>query len=241
MAEGDRRPLGRPGSTSHGRAPVVLVVAMLGLVAAAAGCAPVGPTATPGATGSATLPSPAASAASGAPVTPAPSVASPTVAPSGTGGSTPSAEPCPIVTQRGLLASDRLIDVVVDTSGTADFVTFEFGDPSLPAPPQGSSHGELEAAVPPYTQGASGLPIEVDGDRVAIVRFTGMSIVADTGTPTYEGALDLRPDLPALRTVVNYDMFEGVVAWYIGFDGDGCVTLRSDPRSVTVVIDHPAG
>ena len=32
----------------------------------------------------------------------------------------------------------------------------------------------------------------------------------------------------ALRAVVNFDAFEGVTGWYIGYDGPGCVTLASD-------------
>jgi hypothetical protein len=110
---------------------------------------------------------------------------------------------------------------------------------SVPEPPQGVSEGTLETAVPPYTQGASGLPVDVTGEHVAQIRFSGMSIVNDVGEPTYDGTMDLRPNLTALRTVVNYDMFEGIVGWYIGYDGNGCVTLTSDATSVTVVIDHP--
>ena len=36
-------------------------------------------------------------------------------------------------------------------------------------------------------------------------------------------------------------MSEGVVGWYIGYDGNGCVTLTNDGSDVIVAIDHPAG
>ena len=133
-----------------------------------------------------------------------------------------------------------MVDVVISSSESADLVTFVFGDSSLPAPPQGSSKGSLEPAEPPYAEGASGLPIKVDGGHVATVRFTGMSLSNDVGQPTYDGTKDFRLDLPAIKTVVNHDMFEGVVGWYIGYDGPGCVSLSSDARSVTVTIQHPS-
>jgi hypothetical protein len=183
---------------------------------------------------------PATATASAAPATAEPSIApasaSPSVAPA---TASPAAEACQIVPQTGRLPSDRMTDVVISSSGTADLVTFVFGNLSLPEPPQGVSEGSLDVAVPPFTQSASGLPIEMTGEHVAQIRFSGMSIVNDVGEPTYDGTMDFRPDLTALKTVVNFDMFEGVVGWYIGYDGNGCVTLTSDATSVTVAIDHP--
>jgi hypothetical protein len=117
-------------------------------------------------------------------------------------------------------------------------VTFVFGNPSSPTPPQGPSEGLLETAEPPYVEGASGLPIEMDGERVAFLRFTGMSLVNDVGELTYDGPTAFRPDLPALKHLVNSEQFEGHVSWYIGYDGPGCVTLASDATSVTLTITH---
>lgn len=165
----------------------------------------------------------------------------PASATAGPGASAPAPTACPIEPQTGRLPSDRLVDVVISSSGSADLVTFVFGDSSLPTPPQGTSKGSLDVAVPPYAEGGSGLPIKVDGERVVSVRFTGMSLSNDLGQPAYEGRTDFRPDLAALRTVVNFDRFEGAMGWLIGFDGGGCVTLSSDRRSVSVSIAHPAG
>ena len=166
----------------------------------------------------------------------APATASPSVAPA---TASLAAEVCQIAPQTGRLPSDRMTDVVISTSGTADLVTFVFGNLSVPEPPQGVSEGSLEMAVPPYTQSASGLPIDVSGEHVAQIRFSGMSIVNDVGEPTYDGTMDFRPAMTTLKSVVNFDMFEGVVGWYIGYDGNGCVTLTSDATSVTVAVDHP--
>lgn len=150
------------------------------------------------------------------------------------------ATPCATAFPTGRLPSDRLVDVLVGSAGSQDVVTFVFGALSLPDPPQGPSEGELTVATPPFTHASSGLPIDVDGERVLQVRFTGMSLSNDVGQPTYEGNLDFRPALPALRTLVNADLSEGQVSWLIGYDGQGCVTVSSDARSVTIAIGHPA-
>lgn len=155
--------------------------------------------------------------------------------------STDPAQVCPIVDASGPLPSDRLVDVIVATAGTADLITFVFGDPSLGDPPQGAPQGDLTVATPPYTQAGSGEPVVVRGGRVAELRFAGMSIVNDVGQPTYDGPRELYLELPALQSVVNFDMFEGVIGWYIGFDGPGCITLSSDDRRLTVVVNHPPG
>ena len=61
-----------------------------------------------------------------------------------------------------------------------------------------------------------------------------MSIQNDVGQPVYDGPAEYRPGLPALRHLVLFDMSEGVVGWYIGYDGTGCVTLARVGDSVTV-------
>lgn len=216
--------------------PLTGVVVLVAVLAAGCGSTTTTPSAPASAAPTASIEAPSA-ASTTATVSPTPSTAtpSPTVAPSASAV----AEDCPIAPQTGRLPSDRLVDVKVFTSGSADLVTFEFGNQSVGDPPQGPSDGSLETAIPPFTEAASGLPVDVTGEHVAQIRFSGMSLMNDVGEPTYDGASDFRPDLPALKTVVNYDMSEGVVGWYIGYDGDGCVTLTSDETTVVVAIDHP--
>ncbi len=223
---------------------LTVVVVLVALVATACGSST--PTASPSASTAPTpvtsptiAPSPTAAAtASVAPsLTAAPSAA-PTATPVATPSPSPVAEACPVAPQTARLPSDRLTDVAVSTSGSADMVTFTFGNMSVPEPPQGVSDGSLEAAEPPYTHAASGLPIEVLGEHVALVRFSGMSLSNDVGELTYDGPLEFRPDLAAIKTVVDYDMSEGVIGWYIGYDGKGCVTLTSDATHVVVTIDR---
>jgi hypothetical protein len=144
---------------------------------------------------------------------------------------------CAIEPESGPIASDRLVDVTIEGTDDADIVTFVFGNPS-PERPQGPAAGRLQAAVPPYTEAASGLPVELHGEHVAEVMFTGMSIMNDIGEPTYDGRLDFRPGLSALKDVVNFDMFEGHVGWYLAYDGPGCVRLGTDGRNITVTFEH---
>jgi hypothetical protein len=130
-----------------------------------------------------------------------------------------------------------MVDVVITEGPTTDDVRFVFGNPSLERP-QGPAEGRLEAAEPPYTAAASGLPIELRGEHVIQVIFTGMSIINDIGELTYDGQLEFRTDLPALRDVINFDMFEGHVSWYIAYDGPGCARLATDGRDIIVSIEH---
>jgi hypothetical protein len=218
--------------------PVTALLAALAL--AVAGCASATPSsAVPSA---ATAPSPTAVASAA----PSPTLAAspqptPTTAPSTTTTPSPTeaAAACPVEPQDGQLASDRLTDVVIGQGDGVDIVRFVFGEPSIDNP-AGIPVGALELAQPPFTEAASGLPIEMRGERVVMVRFDHMSLQNDAGQPTYDGRLEFRPDLPALTDVVNFDMSEGVVGWLIGWDGPGCVTLSRQGRDVVVAIAHPA-
>lgn len=172
------------------------------------------------------------------PTTPTPSpiaVVTPSPSP------TPVPTVCPLQPDSGRLPSDRLTDVRIDTADGADIITFVLGEPSSAAPPQGASEGSIGVAEPPFVGGASGLPLDVQGDRVLELRFTGMTLADDDGSPTYDGPDEFRPERTAVRSVVLREAFEGIVSWYIGYDGPGCVTLTSAVGSVSVVIPHGAG
>ena len=175
-------------------------------------------------------------------------LASPSAAPRT--GSTPSAPPspsastapsgataCAVTPQTAALPSDRFTDLTVSSGTSSDRLTFVFGNGSLPGPAS-PPEGTLTVAPPPYTQAGSGAPIQMTGDHVIGVRFTGMSLQNDAGEETYTGPADVRPDLPALRDAVLSDASEGVVGWYVGYDGTGCVTLARVGDAITVTIDH---
>jgi hypothetical protein len=178
----------------------------------------------------ATTPSPVASVASLRPTAaPSPSASSAAASPSSTAACTTSAETT--------LPSDRLTNVTVTPGATSDRLDFVFGDSSLPgpvSPPMGS----LEIARPPYTQAGSGAPIEMTGDSVVQLRFTGMSLQNDAGEVMFTGPTELTPNLPALRKAVQFDASEGTIGWYVGYDKASCVVLGRDGNTITLTIDH---
>ena len=201
-----------------------------------------------------TSPSPSAVASASPGPSAEPSVsASPSVEPSSSASASPSASAsseasasaspsgstvaCAVKPQTGLLSSDRVVSVKVSTSATTDFVTFVFdtGSPSPAGPPR----GDLTVARPPFTEGGSGQPIDLHGANALQVRFSGMSLSNDAGEPTFTGDPNITTDYPALKQVVMYDESEGIAAWYIGYDGTGCVTLIKDGLDIVVTIAHP--
>jgi hypothetical protein len=216
-----------------GRLRVVAVAALLGSVVACASN-PV-PSASPA--GPSVAPSDVA-AASGSPVA-SPSTgasASPSMAASAVPTPTP-ATACAIATQRVRPPSDRLIDIIVRSNASADLVRFVFGEASLEGS-GGQPTAVLLRAKRPYTRAGSGKPIAVLGQRVAQLRFDHMSNMNDIGEPTYQGPAEVRPKLQALRHLALFDDSEGVVGWYIGFDGRGCATLSVRGSEVILTIDH---
>ena len=207
------------------------------LVAAAlavAACTQVAPPPTASPSGSPSA-SPSASTAA---VSTSPGITEvPTVIPSASPSATPVPTPCPVVEQQGNLPSDRLLDMKVATSDTADTLTFIFGRSSI-GNPAGQPVGDLTVATKPYTDGASGKPIKMDGDRVIQVRFMHMSLQNDAGQETYQGPASVKPALPALRQATLYDAFEGQMGYYVGFDGPGCVTLERVGQNAVLTFAH---
>jgi hypothetical protein len=213
---------------THATRRSFLVATIAAAALAVAGCGSAAPIASPSASAN---PSPVASAAPSA----APSVAVATPTPVATPA--PSTA-CVVTPQTGGLPSDRFIDIKVSPGAGADALTFVFGDPSLPGPPVQPT-GSLEIATPPYTLAGSGQPIQINGEHVLQIRFDGMSLSNDVGQETYVGPRGIEEPFPALRHAVIYDMSEGVVGWYVGYDGDGCVALTTTNNEVTLTIQHP--
>ncbi|MGZ8515680.1 MAG: hypothetical protein ACXW4H_07960 [Candidatus Limnocylindrales bacterium] len=148
-----------------------------------------------------------------------------------------SAVACPVTLQTGLLPSDRLVDLAISSTPTHDLLTFVFAA-SSPGP-GGPARGTLEAASPPFSFAGSGQEFPLLGQHAVQLRFSGMTIASESGEATYHGPTDAKPDLPALREAIQYDASEGIVGWYVGFDGPGCVTLVREGNDVTVMIAHP--
>jgi len=211
------------------RSLFVASVAVLALVVAACGSSPA--TSTPSAAASS---SPAASIGPSAP----PSVAATTPAPAATPVGSVA---CAVTPQTGQLPSDRLTGMQVLGVPGADIVRFQFSPGSLT--PAGPPVGSLDVATPPFTEGASGLPIELDGEQALQVVFRGMSLQNDVGQETYTGEREIRATDPSrsLRHVIVFDESEGQMGWYIGYDGPSCVTLTREGDDVLVAITFGPG
>jgi hypothetical protein len=169
------------------------------------------------------------------------SSAEPTTVPSSSPLASPAASSssgaCAVVPSTGQLPSDRLVDLKVAGGPEGDQLIFVFGNPSLPGP-AGPPQGSLAVAQPPFTQASSGAAIDLLGGHAVQIKFSGMSIANDAGEEVFQGAPEIKPNLPALRHAVLYDASEGIVGWYVGYDGPGCVTLTREGNNVIVTIAH---
>jgi hypothetical protein len=220
------------------RRPTNLAALALGAGLVLAGCTGSSSSASPStAVGSAPSPAPivtpATSAAPSAAPNPAGSVG-PSTSPA---ASTPASTTACVMPPTAVLPSDRFTQVQLIPGGTADGLRFIFGNSSLPGPPS-PPMGSVSGAVPPYTQAGSGEAIEVNGQHVLQLKFEGMSIQNDVGQPVYDGPTKLSPGLPAIKDAALYDASEGVVGWYIGYDGAGCPTLARDGQGLVLTIPH---
>jgi hypothetical protein len=209
---------------------IVLTAMLIGACSAAA------PSTSP--SGSPSAP-PATTASPSASTSPSPT---PTASPTATPTAAPTASPtaaaaCKIKPVTGPLPSDRLVNVTASTTADADVLTFHFGNMSVPGP-GGPPRRELSKAKKPYTFGPSGKPIKMQGEHVAQVVFRGLSLQSDTGDLVYTGPAKLTPDFPALKHAVEYDESEGVIGWYVGYDGTGCATLSRHGDDVMLTIAH---
>jgi hypothetical protein len=231
------------GRSLHGSVFIVVTAAVLLL----SGCAGVEPSLPPGRSAEAAS-SPSAAAAASAVALPSAtptetSRRSPSPASSAKATTRPSASAsaaagrCAVDPQRVALPSDRFTSVKITSLPDTDVITFGFGNDSLPGPPA-PPIGSVAAAKPPYTNASSGAAMGLSGQHAAQITFKNMSIQNDVGEPVYDGPTEYRPRLPALRHLVMFDMSEGVVGWYIGYDGSGCVTLARVANAVTVRIAH---
>jgi hypothetical protein len=144
---------------------------------------------------------------------------------------------CRVTEQTGVLRSNTLTHMTATFDGLRDRITFQLGE--IAPDPTGSS-GRLRAVAPPFAQGASGLPIEVDGTHFVELHLDGMLIADETGNAVYRGETSVKPGLLAVRQIEMTEAFEGVYNFVIGYVGDGCVGLEDDPaaRTLTLTIGH---
>jgi hypothetical protein len=195
-------------------------------------------TTTPAPSGSALpiqTPTPSAATARATPI------ATPSAASTPTASVAASPAACAVERQTGLLPSDRMTNVEILGLPGRDVVRFSFGPRSLE--PTGSAKGTLDVATPPFTGGASGLPIDLDGEHALQVVFRGMSLQNDVGQLAYDGPREFAVTDPtrSLRHLVLYDESEGQLGWYVGYDGPSCAMLARNGDTIELALDFGPG
>jgi hypothetical protein len=130
------------------------------------------------------------------------------------------------------LPSDRLVSADVESTNVADRITFRFGEPSGAI---ARSSGVLREVRPPFFEGGSGEEVTVAGERFVEVRFEGLFLYDDQGTPTFGGERDRRLDLTAIVEIAVTEEFEGYMTWVVGIRGPGCVALGADPGGIVTL------
>ncbi len=201
------------------RRPLALGLAILVVLA---GCAGSGTSSgEPSATASTPALTPASPAASPSPTAPSSPTPSPRPTPTSSPAG-PSAAACTLPTP-GPLASDTLVDAVLERTSSGARLVFTFGD----RPPEAVAQPTLTVVFdkPPFSMAGSGQPVTVTGDRFLMVRMNGMVIGRPNGDPVYQGERDLRLAGGTIPEAVLVDEFEGVVSWIVGLDGPGCPTV----------------
>ena len=133
----------------------------------------------------------------------------------------------------GSVPRANIVDVRVATHDGYDRVVFEFTD--------GTPEFTLNPAEPPFTQDASGLPLDVEGESFLQLVMRGGTKQTDDGTSSYDGPTDFDPGLPAVVDLIEGGDFEAQSTWYIGLTGEACVRvsvlLDSHPR-IVIDIEH---
>ena len=114
-------------------------------------------------------------------------------------------------------ARAQIVDVRVGTHDDYDRVVFEFGD--------GLPEFTLDRAAPPFTQDASGLPIEVEGNSFLRLTMRGGTKQTEDGTSSYDGPTDFDPDFAMLVDLIEGGDFEAQSTWYLGLESEACVRV----------------
>jgi hypothetical protein len=178
----------------------------------------------------------------------APTATSPSLAASpssATSSQAPSAEPIPSA-DLGAFGCDlplvddatvplaNITDVRVGTHADYDRVVFEFAD--------GLPELTLDRARPPFTQDASGLPIEVEGSSFLRLTMRGGTKQTAEGTSSYDGPTDFDPRFATLVDLIEGGDFEAQSTWYLGLADDACVRvirlLDDGPPRLVIDVEH---
>lgn len=125
----------------------------------------------------------------------------------------------------------NITDVRIGEHADYDRVVFEFE--------QGLPEITLDRAAPPFTQDASGLPIDVDGSSFLRLTLRGGTKQTDSGTSSYDGPTNFDPAMSTLVDLVEGGDYEAQSTWYFGLSHEACVRmiLLDDDNGARLVID----
>jgi hypothetical protein len=154
----------------------------------------------------------------------------------------PSAEPVPSeelgafscelpIVEAATTPRANITDVRAGTHDGYDRVVFEFA--------QGLPEFSLDRATPPFTQDATGAPIDVEGSSFLRLTMRGGTKQTEEGTSSYDGPTDFDPGFPTLVDLVEGGDFEAQSTWYLGLSTEACVRviLLTDDGAPRLVID----
>jgi hypothetical protein len=127
----------------------------------------------------------------------------------------------------------NITDVRIGTHPDHDRVVFEFE--------QGTPELTLDRATPPFSEDASGLPVDVDGTSFLRLTMRGGTRQTDDGTSSYDGPTDFDPALPAVVDLLQGGDFERQSTWYLGLTLESCVRvlLLEEPPRLVIDVEHP--
>ncbi|TME27279.1 MAG: hypothetical protein E6I64_06980 [Chloroflexi bacterium] len=133
-------------------------------------------------------------------------------------------------------AQAQLVALRVAHQSGFDRVVFEFAQSTAPGP-----FGVPTYSVEPASSlsGPSGQPVQISGNALFGIRFQNASTRNPDNTPSYGGAIDLRPTTPLVKEIRLVEDFERVLTWGAGLDHLVCpkVSVLSGP--FRVVLDFP--
>jgi hypothetical protein len=135
----------------------------------------------------------------------------------------------------------NLTDVRVGAHDGFDRIVFEFEEPK----PNPGGHGgipfyEIRQARPPFTQDASGLPVDVFGDAFVHIVMQGSGGYDFDGNPTYAGSRTLTPGFGTLAQAVQTGDFEATMSWVLGLSRATCWQVQElhDPDRLVIDFHH---
>ena len=137
----------------------------------------------------------------------------------------------------GHAANLNYTDLRVARHDGYDRIVFEFAQEGM------IPHIELRAEGPPFTEDASGNPVDVPGTAFLVLTLRGVTARGPDGQSTYDGPVVLTPELPAVTSVVRLGDFEDVLTWAIGLTGETCYRIFpvGSPSRFVIDLQHPAG